>query len=360
MHPTSRRDFLRTLGAGAGLGALGVFDPALLLGSVVAAKSYTNPVYAGSMPDPGVMLHEGVYYAFGTTGRDRKADGRIFTLLRSTDLVSWEELGGALTPPDPDARYEYWAPEAAFSNGTFYLYYSMGGVEEEKFAIRVATSQRAEGPYTDTGTALVDCTGNRFTIDAHPFRDKDGEWYLFYARNYPDTEGGHLPGTGLAVDRLDGMTRLAGNCKTVLRAHSPWTLYEAKRRMNVYDATFDWHTIEAPFIRVHRGRYYCFYSGSNWQTPNYGVDYAVSNQVTGPYTGQGKRARVLRGVPGHVRGPGHHSIVTGPDRNDWVVYHAWNKELTVRQMCIDPLRWTTDGPRVSPSWTRRQGPATRR
>ena len=89
MDPTSRRDFLRTLGAGAGLGALGAFDPALLHGSTVAAKTYTNPVYAGSMPDPGVILHEGVYYAFGTTGKDRKADGRIFTLLRSTDLVNW-------------------------------------------------------------------------------------------------------------------------------------------------------------------------------------------------------------------------------------------------------------------------------
>jgi arabinan endo-1,5-alpha-L-arabinosidase len=159
MDATSRRDFLRTLGAGVSLGALGVFDPALLrapLGTPVGVKRYTNPVYAGSMPDPGVMLHEGVYYAFGTTGQERKADGRIFTLLRSTDLVTWEELGGALTPPDADARYNYWAPEAAYSDGTFYLYYAMGGVEEEKFAVRVATSQRPEGPYTDTGTPLVD------------------------------------------------------------------------------------------------------------------------------------------------------------------------------------------------------------
>ena len=60
-------------------------------------------------------------------------------------------------------------------------------------ALRVATSDRPEGPYTDTGTPLTDCTGNRFTIDPHPFRDTDGTWYLFYARNYPNTEGGHHP-----------------------------------------------------------------------------------------------------------------------------------------------------------------------
>ncbi|HKG92085.1 MAG TPA: twin-arginine translocation signal domain-containing protein, partial [Gemmatimonadaceae bacterium] len=100
MDSASRRDFLKQLSAGVGLTA--AFGP--LAG---AKRTYTNPVYAGSMPDPGVLLHQGVYYAFGTTGRERKGDGRIFTLLRSTNLVEWQELGGALTPPDADERYEY-------------------------------------------------------------------------------------------------------------------------------------------------------------------------------------------------------------------------------------------------------------
>lgn len=356
MDATTRRDFLKTMAGSVGLGAVGALDATAL---TTGQRTYANPVYAGSMPDPGVLLHEGVYYAFGTTGRERKADGRIFTLLRSRDLVSWEELGGALAPPSEDARYEYWAPEPAYHDGTFYLYYAMGGVEEEKFVLRVATSRAPEGPYADTGAPLVDCTGNRFTIDAHPFRDADGQWYLFYARNYPNADGGFHPGTGLAVDRLVGMTRLGGECRTVLRARHPWTLYEANRRMDVYDATFDWHTIEAPYVRRHRGRYYCFYSGSNWQTPNYGVDYAVADRVTGPYTGQGVEARVLRGVPGRVRGPGHHAIVEGPDGRDWVLYHAWNEAMTVRQLCLDPLRWTVEGPRVTPSTGPQPAPVVR-
>lgn len=236
----------------------------------------------------------------------------------------------------------------------------MGGVEEEKFALRVATSDRPEGPYTDTGTALAECEGNRFAIDAHPYRDTDGQWYLFYARNYPDTRDGYRAGTGLAMDRLVGMTRLAGECRTVLRARHEWTRYQANRRMDVYDATFDWHTIEAPWVRRHRGRYYLFYSGSNWQTPGYGVDWAVADRVTGPYRGAGTRARVLRGVPGRVRGPGHHSIVEGPDGRDWIVYHAWNAEMTVRQLCIDPLAWSPAGPRaVVPSSTPQPAPAPR-
>jgi GH43 family beta-xylosidase len=313
------------------------------------------------MPDPGVLDLDGTYYAFGTTGGERKADGRIFTVLRSTDLVHWQELGGALVPPSDDPVYQYWAPEAAANDGRYYLYYAMGGKEEEKFAIRVAVSEKPEGPYRDTGEPLVDCTGNRFTIDAHPFRDDDGQWYLFYARNYPNTEGGYLPGTGLAVDKLVGMTKLAGQCKMVLRAKYPWTLYEAHRRMNVYDATFDWNTIEGPFVRKHNGKYYCFYSGANYQTTRYGVDFAVADNVLGPYTGQGREARVLKGVAGHVRGPGHHSIVLGPDRKtEYIVYHAWDPQMKVRQMWVDRLVWTPAGPKCAgPTWRAQPVPRER-
>jgi arabinan endo-1,5-alpha-L-arabinosidase len=357
-RPYSRRSFLGQLAAGLGLT---VTLSNLSRGAPYAPQTYTNPVYAGSMPDPFVLRHEGVYYAFGTTGGERKADGRIFTLLTSENLVDWRELGGALTPPAPDTDYQYWAPEVAYHEGSFFLYYAMGGKEPEKFQLRVAVSKRPEGPYKDTGTPLTDCEQNRFTIDAHPFRDHDGQWYLFYARNYIDTEGGALPGTALAVDKLVGMTRLAGQCRTVLRAHYPWTLYEANRRMEVYGKTFDWHTIEGPFVRRHGGRYYCFYSGSNYQTVNYGVDYAVAGSVMGPYGGQGRAPRVLKGVPGKVRGPGHHSIVLGPDnRTEYMVYHAWDSAMKVRQMCIDRLAWTKAGPRcLGPTVTPQPAPKRR-
>src|SRR5215212_4581755 len=113
----SRRAFLGRLPAGAcvaGTLVRGGFDEARGAVPPHAPKTYTNPVYAGSMPDPFVLRHRGVYYAFGTTGGERKSDGRIFTLLRSNDLVNWQELGGALTPPTTDTAYQYWAPEVAF------------------------------------------------------------------------------------------------------------------------------------------------------------------------------------------------------------------------------------------------------
>lgn len=324
----------------------------------VQPRTYTNPVYAGSMPDPSVMRFQDFYYAFGTTGNARTADGRIFTMLRSTNLVDWQDLGGAMVPPSTDAAVQYWAPEITFNDGTYYLYYAMGGLEPEKFELRVATSSRPEGPYRDRGIKLVDCETNRFTIDPFPFRDDDGQWYFFYARNFTNEAPGLHAGTAIVVDRLLDMTRLAGDCHTVVRARYDWTLFQAHRRMDVYGRTFDWHTIEGPCVIKHAGLYYCFYSGSNYQTTRYGVDYVVAAHPLGPYLDQSDHPRVLASIPGKVRGPGHHSIVTGPDgHSQYIIYHAWDPAMKVRQMCIDRLVWTADGPRcIGPTYTPQLAP----
>jgi GH43 family beta-xylosidase len=142
------------------------------------------------------------------------------------------------------------------------------------------------------------------------------------------------------------MTRLAGDCREVVRARYPWTLYQANRRMDVYNRTFDWHTIEGPCVVKHGGKYYCFYSGANYQTTRYGVDYVVADNPLGPYTGQSDQPRILRSVPGQVRGPGHHSIVPAPKGGaEYIVYHAWEPSMRTRQMCLDKLIWTSEGPR---------------
>ena len=340
--PLSRREFVR-------LSALG--SATVLLGSENAhAKEltpYQNPVYAGLMPDPGVVKFDGKYYAFGTTGESRLEDGRIFRVLASPDLVHWEELGGALETPFPQSDLHYWAPEVVHHEGTFYLYYSVGTVPEFHFGIRVATSKRPQGPYIDSGNPLEEGENAPFFIDGHPFRDDDGSWYFFYAKNFLDDSSGYKVGTGIVVDRLLGMTRLEGNPRLVVRPRFEWTLFEANRKMASHgDQLFDWHTIEAPWIVKYRNKYYCFYSGSNFGTINYGLDYVVADSVTGPYRNQGRYARVLRGVPDLVRGPGHHSVVTAPDgKTQMIVYHAWNQAMTERQMCIDPLVWTPRGPR---------------
>ena len=148
------------------------------------------------------------------------------------------------------------------------------------------------------------------------------------------------------VARMSSMAQLEGPGKVVLRARSNWQRFQAQRPM--FGRVWDWHTLEGPCVRKHDGLYYCLYSGGRWDTENYGVDYGVAEQVCGPYSDAGNESgpRVLRSAPPHVRGPGHNSIVVGPDgETEYIVYHAWDKEMKARRMHIDKLVWTAEGPR---------------
>jgi beta-xylosidase len=169
----------------------------------IGERTYTNPVHDGYLGDPFVLKHNGEYYAYGTVPPDKLT----IPVLHSRDLVSWQPLGDALALND-DAFDSLWAPEVAFDNGTFYMYFSAGGEEGEGHQLRVATATRPSGPFEDSGVVLT--PDDPFTIDAHPFRDEDGQWYLYYCRDFLDSDGGERVGTGIVVDRLVGMTRLAG------------------------------------------------------------------------------------------------------------------------------------------------------
>ncbi len=324
------------------------------------ARTYTNPVYEGYFADPFVWEHDGIYYAIGTgaaeaagqiTNAQDHEQPSVFPLLRSEDFVSWRDIGHALKRPDSQLGHTFWAPEVAYEQGKFFLYYSVGR-EDKYHQLRVATSDRPEGPYQDTGRPLIDPAGCPFVIDPHPFRDSDGQWYLFCARDFLDTKGGFRAGTALVVWRLATMTSLDRAEQVVLRAGFDWQRFQRDRPM--YGGVYDWHTLEGPCVRQHDGRYYCFYSGGRWETANYGVDYGVADRVTGPYTHPTNldRPRVLHSVPGHVLGPGHCSIIIGPDGEaEYLAYHAWGKDMIARQMCLDRLLWTPEGPRCAgPTW----------
>jgi GH43 family beta-xylosidase len=329
--------------------------------------AYTNPVHGPYFADPFVWRHGGEYLAVGT-GRTEAAGEvsatsvpGIFPLLRSRDLVQWRDAGHALVRPAAGLGDTFWAPEVAQEDGRWFMYYSVG-YGDRRHQLRVACSDAPLGPYVDCAQ-LTDPDEVPFAIDPHPFRDTDGRWYLFHARDFLDVadEDGRpvRAGTALVVQPLQGMTSLApGAPRTIARARCDWQRFAANRPM--YGQVYDWHTLEGPFVVRHGGRYWCLYSGGCWQTETYGVDYLVADSVMGPYDDTSSQAgpRVLRSVPGHVIGPGHCCVTLAPDgRSPCIVYHSWGPDLRARRMCIDPLRFHADGPRSpGPSWTAQRLP----
>jgi beta-xylosidase len=311
----------------------------------VPPRGYTNPVFGEAFPDPFVLAWDGEYYAYCTDIGGRGP--RVIGLLRSDDLAEWTPLPGPLERPAvaADLDSEFWAPEVARgADGRLYMYYSTGPYDVEH-RLRVASADHPTGPFRDHGEALVP---DAFAIDAHPFRDDDGSWYLYYARDFLD---GERVGTALVVDRLLNMTALAGEPRTVLRASADWQIYMRARPM--YGAVYDWHTLEGPFVLKRAGRYWCLYSGGSWRSADYGVSFAVADSPLGPFVEPpADGPTLLRGVPGRVLGPGHCSVITDREGTDWLVYHAWDAEMTARRMCLDRLVWTPDGPRCDgPTWT---------
>lgn len=285
-----------------------------------------------------VFLHDNTYYAVGTGPRPEGAETGEFSLLRSTNLTDWEPLGTALITPPGFENGSFWAPEVAFCAGKFYLYYSVGQ-GDKGHQLRVAISDRPDGPYEDYGQLTSpDCP---FSIDASPYQHSDGDWYLYYATDFLD---GDRPGTSLVVDRLVTMTELAGTPQVVARATTDWQRFQSNRTM--YGSIYDWHTLEGPFPVFHDGKIFCLYSGGNWQNESYGVDFVFADHPFGPYTNETiDNPRVLKTIPNQVLGPGHNSVATSPNGDtQYIVYHAWDAQRTARLMRIDPLLWTQYGP----------------
>src|SRR4029077_21009092 len=121
-----------------------------------------------------------------------------------------------------------------------------------------------------------------------------------------------------------------------------------------------WHTVEGPFVLARKGLFYEMFSGGNWQHPTYGVGYATAARLEDPrewtQAADGERALPVLRSGGEVVGPGHNSVVRGPDnRQLWCVYHRWMSGARV--LAIDPLDWAgerllvlgpTTGPRPAP------------
>jgi hypothetical protein len=149
-----------------------------------ATRSYTvttrvlrSPLLPGLNADPNIVRFGDTYYIYATTDGSAVWGTTTFKAWSSTDLATWTEHGTILDLADVSwAHTNAWAPAIASANGKYYFYYCAAG------NIGVATADSPLGPFTDSGTPLIDRDdyAGAQQIDPAVFTDSTGQSYLYW------------------------------------------------------------------------------------------------------------------------------------------------------------------------------------
>ncbi|MFA9447091.1 family 43 glycosylhydrolase [Egicoccus sp. AB-alg6-2] len=308
--------------------ALGASVVLLAAGCGESGPTYANPVFEPILADPGAVRGaDGAWYAIGT--EDDWGDGagsRPLPVLRSDDLVEWEHLGEAFERRPRWKDGYLWAPEVIEHDGRYLLYYAISLWGDPDPGIGVATADEPAGPYEDLGPLFLSSeigVGN--SIDPAIVTTEDGlhlVWGSFHGIYLVE-----LSDDGLEV-RSDPV-RIAGDA---------W---------------------EAVKIEQRDGAFWFFGSlGSccEGMQSTYRMAVGRADALTGPYLDRDGEdlehshgTLLLEGGEDFV-GPGHHDLVTDDDGQDWLLYHAYERDRPTapsgaprRVLMLDPLDWDDDG-----------------
>jgi arabinan endo-1,5-alpha-L-arabinosidase len=274
-------------------------------------------VLDSDFPDPSVLLApNGYYYAYAT---QTKLEGQVlnFQVARSRDLRTWEHLGEALPqkPAWAATSQRFWAPDVSrHPDGRYLMYYSAQPNDSAAgLWLGVAVAERPEGPFRDSGQPLLTGGPGFENIDPMRFVDPaDGRQWLFWGSGF-----GPLRVRELAPDGLGFAESSEAKIIVETRVAGDPALYG--------------HLIEGSWVHYRQGWYYLFYSGDNCCGPDarYAVLVARARHATGPY----QTLAQATGTAGTIltendrwQAPGHNSLITDPSGQDWLLYHAINRQ----------------------------------
>jgi beta-xylosidase len=298
-------------------------------------------LYANSIldacADPGVLLDGSTYVLTCTSGNAANA----FPIRTSTDLVSWTSHGSIFPSGHHPAwaASDFWAPEI-HKVGSHYVAYFTARGSDGVLAVGAATASAATGPFTDLGHALVH-DASMGMIDPTEFTSADGTPYLVWKAD-GNAVGQHTPIYGQQLT-ADG-TALTGTRHTLITNDEGW----------------EGGVVEGPWVVLHDGSYFLFYSGNSYANATYAVGVAKASSPLGTYSKLGSPI-LTSDTP--WKGPGHCSVVSAPSGNTVMVYHAWqaghvNGAGDSRHLLIDPVQWSGGWPSMpaAPSSTSRPLP----
>lgn len=273
--------------------------------------------------DPSAHVFEGKLYVYPSHDLDHEMTSNdngdqydmedYHVLSLSEDLTQALDHGEALHLNDiPWAKKQLWAPDAAYKDGTYYLFFPARD-HKDVFRIGVATGISPQGPFRAESSYIP----GSFSIDPAVFADDNGKAYVYFGGLWggqlekwqtgafqPDAEGpsGDEPALGPRMaeltDDMLGFKEKPREIRIVDEAGEPIRAGDEDRRY-----------FEGPWVHKHEGRYYLSYSTGT----THKIVYAVGDDPYGPFTFKGT---ILTPVVGWTT---HHSIVRYRDK--WYLFY---------------------------------------
>jgi hypothetical protein len=301
--------------------------------------------------DPGTMIKDGNnYFVFG--------DGQGISGITSTDLRNWTAVS-AVFPGGPPAWTTnaitnftgyFWAPDNAYFNGRYNLYYACSEWGTINSAIGLVTSPSLVSPvWTDQGKVIqsnpnfATTTNTDLTayncIDPSIMVDINGTVWMSFG-SYSD---------GILIMQLDPSTGKR------ISANSP--IYRVSNNGPVFFS----NTEEGSCLYQHGGYYYLFVNfggccaGVN---STYNIRVGRSTSVTGPYYDKsgtnmtsGGGSMFLESTARFI-GPGHAAIMNDNGTN-WFTYHYYDgNDGGTATLGLARLSWSDDGwPVLTNDWS---------
>ncbi len=276
-------------------------------------------------------------------------------------VLAMDRIGGPVTVGPvaldvaqvPWASKQMWAPDAAYRNGQYYLYFPARDKRLDKnglgtFRIGVATSKSPMGPFKAEPTPIA----GSYSMDPAVFTDDDGKTYMYFGGIWGGQlqrwASGRFDPNGSDTDlHQDAKPALSGK---VVRMNADMTSFaEPPRDAVVLDAggkpivggDHDRRFFEASWMFRRGGVYYFTYSTGD----THFLNYATGTNPYGPFT---YRGHILNPVQGWTT---HHSIVEWNGK--WWLFYAdtqMSGKNHLRNVKVTELHFAADGsiPTIDP------------
>ncbi|HMJ70237.1 MAG TPA: glycoside hydrolase family 43 protein [Cyclobacteriaceae bacterium] len=303
--------------------------------------------------DPSAHVFNGKIYIYpshdieSNTAQDD--EGGHFDM-KDYHVLSLDAIGGKVTDHGvaldikdvPWAGRQMWAPDAAFANGTYYLYFPVKDKQQDAFRIGVATSKSPTGPFK----AEKDPIAGSYSIDPAVFTDTDGKSYMYFggiwggqlqrwASGSFDKDGSK---TDLKQDDKPAIApRVALMSKDMLHFDGPVKEIQIvdPQGQPLLGKDHDRRFFEAAWVHKYNGKYYFSYSTGD----THFIAYATGTSPTGPFTYAGV---ILKPVIGWTN---HHSIVEF--KGKWYLFYhdsvLSGGKTHLRAVKVMELRYNPDG-----------------